>query len=332
MTKKIVIWDIHQRYFAPRENIWAQEFTQLGLKENGVEIEIFDETKKYNDDTIFAVNQNNVKNNDFPDVMKGHRLIVDGHGESLSGKWGKVYVDDPNILFTYGCYPPENKVYHNVIFYPFHFWVEPSWEWFKNGVNLYTPKKTYKNNFLMPVRNHKGQAAWRGEVLNKLRDLLDNAIYSIYVEDKFLPGSTRKSDIREINYSWFNDTYFSLTLESYCDPEKPIFITEKIFKPLAFFHPLLLLGSPRSLEKLKILGFETFENLFNENYDTELDLEKKISMIRSNIDQFNYVPYDQLTWEKLRHNHNLFFDQNKIKTLISTSLVEPVAKWIEKTL
>jgi hypothetical protein len=262
--------------------------------------------------------------------MKDNRIIVDGHAESLSGKWGRPYRDDPRILYTYGSgRPSTGGDYNNVVFFEHFFWCEPSYEYFHNGTYKYKPNKTYKNTFLMPVRNHKGQAAWRGEVINSLRDKLDDAIYSIYVEDKFLPNSDRKSNHRQIEPSWFDDTFFSLTLESYCDPEKPIFKTEKIFKPIGFYHPMLVIGSPGTLKSLKDLGFETFDNLFDESYDSVTDINKKIKIIKKNIDRFNYEPYDNLTWDKLHHNHNLYFDQHKITQLLTEYLVEPVTSWIE---
>src|SRR5262249_40124055 len=59
----------------------------------------------------------------------------------------------------------------------------------------------------------------------------------------------------------------------------PSRITEKPLKPLANFHPFLLLGNPGSLGLLRKLGFETFAKVLDESYDDELDPAKRYRII-----------------------------------------------------
>jgi hypothetical protein len=145
-----------------------------------------------------------------------------------------------------------------------------------------------------------------------------------------LPGSTKKSDIREINYSWFDDTHFSLTLESYYDHEKPIFKTEKVFKPLAFFHPFQVIASPGFLQNLREYGFQTFENLFDESYDQIVNITEKIAVIRKNVVDYKYEPYDNLTMSKLEHNHNHLYNSEIVYNGIQKEFVDPIMEWASK--
>lgn len=182
----------------------------------------------------------------------------------------------------------------------------------------------------MPIRNWKGQASWRREVFENLKDMIPDAIYSMYEDGIYLPGSDAKSDIREINYSWFDDTFFSLTLESYYDHLKPIFKTEKVFKPLAFYHPFQVIASPGFLQNLRDFGFETFDNLFDESYDSEIDIHKKISIIKKNTFEYDYQPYDQITLEKLEHNHNNFYNKEIVYNGIQKEFIDPILQWCNR--
>lgn len=69
------------------------------------------------------------------------------------------------------------------------------------------------------------------------------------------------------NNRFYNETFCSIVTESYHEEGDPFF-TEKVFKPIASYHPFLLFASNQSLTYLRELGFETFSSVFNETYDT----------------------------------------------------------------
>jgi hypothetical protein len=48
-----------------------------------------------------------------------------------------------------------------------------------------------------------------------------------------------------------------------------VFFTEKTWKPIANYHPFILIGPYKSLEYLKSLGYKTFSDFFDESYDDE---------------------------------------------------------------
>lgn len=61
------------------------------------------------------------------------------------------------------------------------------------------------------------------------------------------------------------------------------FITEKTYRPIAFGNLFLIIGEPFTLKTLKRNGFLTFDNVFDESYDTEINFFKRWEIIKDNI-------------------------------------------------
>lgn len=107
------------------------------------------------------------------------------------------------------------------------------------------------------------------------------------------------------------DTYFSVVTETeYQDGLH--FPSEKIFKPIVSFHPFFVLSSPFFLEKFKQLGYQTFSKWFNEDYDKETDLQKRIDIIVDEIKRLSLLTHDQWVtilrdmYSVLFHNYKVF--------------------------
>lgn len=288
-------------------------------------VEIFNENKKYHDDVVFSI-AGEIRSEEYKKFLN-HRIIVEYQGESNSGKHGKYFIpNQKNILFLYGSY--KNSEASNIIFYPRFFWHDLAIDYLRRKYDRYKPNKTYRKKFLMPIRNWKGQAKWRRAVFDQLTEFLPESLYSMFQDGIHLPGSHQNSDRREINFSWFDDTFFSLILESYYVQDKPIFCTEKTYKPLAFCHPFQIISNPNFLQSLKNDGFETFDNLFDESYDKIADIDEKIKIIKKNILEYDYVPYTKETYEKLYYNQNHFYDLKNILNSIEQDFLNPIIKWL----
>ncbi len=90
-----------------------------------------------------------------------------------------------------------------------------------------------------------------------------------------LAGATpsRASDRMMIIPSMFDeycDSWFSVVAETDFS-DRLHRITEKPFKPLLCFHPLIVLGSLGSLRLIRDYGFRTFPEMFDERYDDETE-------------------------------------------------------------
>jgi hypothetical protein len=98
---------------------------------------------------------------------------------------------------------------------------------------------------------------------------------------------------------------------------------------MAFWHPFIVFGQPGVLNYLKTQGFETFENIFDESYDNEFNVDKRLNTIVNQVNNYSHKSYDLLTISKLKHNKELFFNQQFIKKRIIKEIVEPILEYAE---
>jgi len=92
------------------------------------------------------------------------------------------------------------------------------------------------------------------------------------------------------------------------------FYTEKIWRPIYYGRPFMLLGSPGQLAELKSHGYETFDNLWSEKYDTIEHLGSRINAIIHELEvlcdlpqlELNRIMSDSEVVEKLEHNRQVF--------------------------
>ena len=131
--------------------------------------------------------------------------------------------------------------------------------------------------------------------MNKFDDSQDLVIDDGNIEQKWLPETNEtlptyaygvSNEIEKFKYYMDNlneqatlDSWFTIVSEAqYEDKQGTIFLSEKVFKPIACHHPFVILGNKNSLIELKKLGYKTFNDLIDERYDTE-----------NSFHRFNYV-------------------------------------------
>jgi len=94
---------------------------------------------------------------------------------------------------------------------------------------------------------------------------------------------------------------------SYGDHDNTCFISEKTFKPIAGYHPFIMLGSKGSLKNLQDMGYKTFHPFINESYD-ELSSWPRMRAVTNEMVRLNKMTDDErLEWFKsvepiLEHN------------------------------
>lgn len=207
------------------------------------------------------------------------------------------------------------------------FWWNESLWWKSFAYDQYVPDKTYKKHALMAIRRTD---KIRDRVVEKLDHLLVDMIWSY--KDNKLPNDqyivNNDVDQRFVNPQWVNDTCINLVVETK-QLDTLFNLTEKSYKPCAFYQPMLIVGQLDSLKFLKTQGFETFDNIFDESYDAEPIFEKRLDLILENLKRIVKEPYSDLTWEKLRHNHNHFFNEQLCKQRIVTEIIEPLLHYAE---
>jgi hypothetical protein len=128
------------------------------------------------------------------------------------------------------------------------------------------------------------------------------------------------------NHKPYLNTYFSIVTETrFFDPVG--FISEKIWKPFAYFHPSILVGSVGSLKYIREFGFKTFHPFIDESYDDCTDGVERFALIEKEIIRLGNMTKDELhKWywsmeDILIHNYNLFIEYGKNNSIINNSFL-----------
>ena len=258
--------------------------------------------------TIFCANYNArapAYRNHFID--NGYKIVYDNFQEAVIIDNSKYILQNPNWF----------RYYESL--------------WYKHlGYDTYQPLRQYKNLALMPLGKRKSH---RDLTESKLKPWLDDFVWSYVSKGQRLPDDdvTSVDPQRYFNANWYDQTCFSFVAESMVAPlvNNTVFITEKTYKPIAFRHPFVIMGQQGILKSLRHQGFETFENLFDESYDTEPVWMKRLDHLVSIVQQFNKQPYDILTEQKLKYNHELFFDIPLVTKHIVEEIIYPLLNYAE---
>jgi len=100
-----------------------------------------------------------------------------------------------------------------------------------------------------------------------------------------------------------------------------IHLTEKTFKPILFKQPFIMLGPPNTLNCLKKLGFWTFSNFWNEDYDTVVDpverMKKVVDLVieLSKWSQDDFLQLYEETKKIRQHNYFTFRDVKPLEAI-----------------
>lgn len=116
-------------------------------------------------------------------------------------------------------------------------------------------------------------------------DLEDLSDYSniFGLKDHLLPfyRSTCFSVVTETNF--YKTDFFSGSL----------YLTEKIFRPMCYLQPFVVLARPGYLKTLRSLGYKTFDGIFDESYDREEDDPTRMLMVVNQIEKLCKMPIDE---------------------------------------
>ena len=119
---------------------------------------------------------------------------------------------------------------------------------------------------------------------------------------------------------FFNDAHISIVMESdafsipkYWDGlNQSGRLTEKTMWPIFWGKPFFVIGPKSPLSSLKNIGLKTFSNSFDETYDDELDIFKRIDMVVTQIENLSKLSEEELklklknTEESVLHNFEFY--------------------------
>jgi hypothetical protein len=106
------------------------------------------------------------------------------------------------------------------------------------------------------------------------------------------------------------------------------YITEKLMKAVISGSPFIAVSQKNTLERLRLLGFETYENEFGINYDDKSDIDR-YTAIFDLIDNFNLKPVlESAAVQQLAdYNHDYFY--TKFYNYVEQNNIELIEKVIE---
>jgi hypothetical protein len=273
-----------------------------------------------------------------------------------------------NIILVLNDYNLEDKLtkfkekyniedYPNVINYSFYLTASSNhfYQNYKN-TNLYIKHINAIKPYKFVCLNRRldlHRVVLMSEILNEIKDeslisfdktLITNEVSNLFIQRpdiqiKFnnLPNKViaDREDIENTNgYHHENEDLFlqshvSIVTETsfYIDND---FISEKIWKPLYQFHPVIVVGRPHLLKYLREIGFKTFDWLIDETYDTIEDNDLRMEAIIKQIKKLNDISIYELdniiktNFNILKHNHDLLNAFGKQKQITEDYFIKNI--------
>lgn len=224
----------------------------------------------------------------------------------------------------------------------------PNWMWYLaciefsfHGYESYRPQRRREKAFLLLMNNQRWHRSW---LLHRLDQYLTQGLYSYCAENIAIAGDKSPEEKtpwqRYMNPDWYNNTAFSIVAESYMRDTYHsggvgAEVSEKIFKPLAFFHPFVVAGSQHTLQYLHSQGFVTYDNWFDESYDSVRDDHIRLAMVgQQAADAIQRwikkdLHWDQETEQRAEHNHYHMFDRSTVMPRFHREILDPVLEFCE---
>ena len=98
---------------------------------------------------------------------------------------------------------------------------------------------------------------------------------------------------------------------------------------MAFRHPFMVYGNTGTLNLLKSMGFVTFDNLWDESYDSISDTDQRKTCSIELLKNIETTDYDTETLQRLQHNHAHFFNRELVIDRIKKEILEPIVEYAE---
>jgi hypothetical protein len=112
----------------------------------------------------------------------------------------------------------------------------------------------------------------------------------------------------------YQDSVYSILTESHADGGK-CFISEALVVAIVMQTPFLLVGNRGVLAQMRAWGLHTFDDLFDESYDDEVDDIKRYEMIIEQIQRVDNMPWDELLAIRMNMKQKLQDNFDRLATL-----------------
>ena len=171
--------------------------------------------------------------------------------------------------FSYLC---EDEAYGTL----FH---EPTWEL----------NRKWADEDFIPKFMPELQGPWP----NKFRELDHDVLLEKYKSHQSGQFDLENDPTWSADQHLYDTSFCSVILETDVGNELPN-ISEKTIRSLALAHPTLLLGAQHTLQYLRDLGFDTFDDVFDNSYDQEQESYNRLCKFLNSVDMIKKYSIDEL--------------------------------------
>jgi hypothetical protein len=147
--------------------------------------------------------------------------------------------------------------------------------------------------------------------------------YNFNDEYIFDENELKHNKANVFNLDAHRSTFVNIITESLIHDSHVVFFSEKTFKPMISAQPFIIIGNPYSIEKLKEYGFKTFDRWWDESYDSERSLSKRLEKIINVMEEISTWDYEkcyrvtQEMEDTLKHNLDVLLDLQNTKDLMN---------------
>jgi len=151
-------------------------------------------------------------------------------------------------------------------------------------------KKHYFNDMIFTFRNCPLSHDLNNSFLLDIDDI--NQFSLLPPEVKFVDNDASFIDVT-INHAAFKETYINLITETTISSLTPM-LSEKTFKPIIAGQLFVLIASLGAVQFLRDIGIDTFDDIIDHGYDTEIDPKSRIYSAIQQIDRLITLDLDDI--------------------------------------
>ena len=170
---------------------------------------------------------------------------------------------------------------------------------------------------------------------------MDNFVPITLPDDVGIFDDVVKGDeyLYNLNVNWFYKTKVNLVGESFFDIKNDlgdimfnniIHITEKTWKPIHVGVPFVIGATNNHIKTIRDFGFKTFEGIIDENYDIEINSNKKINKIINSSIELSKKYNTKEVLDIVEYNFNLFKDIEHKKQIVERFFLKPFERLVMK--
>jgi hypothetical protein len=163
--------------------------------------------------------------------------------------------------------------------------------------------------------NDHGQNSSEFDFIQKLPD---TSLQEIFVKKFGHYDQGHKAQWLSYAHKLYDQACFQIVLETDFYNENQFFLTEKTIKPLMSGQPFVVCATTGFLSNLHTLGFRTYSELWNEDYDSIINHQDRLQALITlciELDKFDWSGHRQQLIDIANHNRSQFFNLAKQSNL-----------------